>query len=199
MQATNHKIQYQNSRVMLRGLISICSAIIIAAPVFAQSAAPNEVTQTQPAPGFSEIVHDCGSGVLGAQDPGGKTVEPGPDGMLPIPPALRVTSENHADLGISNVVAGKNPSSYHLGFCIVNRGGQPAHAPITVQVRAGTRVLLQKTHFAIIAARGGNQCFGSFATDGIKYTGPSLEGATISVTPAANEYSTRDNVCRINW
>ena len=186
---TNQRIWHRKFPMLFSACVALSGA-----PAIVQGVSPPPIAV------IGEVVHQCSSGLLDALDGKGTSDEPGPDGTLPIPTSgFFVTSEAHADLAVASVLANKLPGKYRLRFCVVNRGGQPAYGPMTVQVRAGAKVILQETRFGVLPARGGNVCFGSNSTDWIPYSGPSLDGATISVTAAANEYSTRDNKCQINW
>ena len=189
MQIAQKSIGNQAGGCNIAALVSMCLAILIA-PATAHGASSTIA---------EEIVHQCSGGLLDALDGQGKSGEPGPDGTLPIPTGFPVTSEAHADLAVASVFANKLPGKYRLRFCVVNRGGQPAYGPMTVQVRAGTKVIMQETRFGVLPEKGGNVCFGANNTDWIPYAGSGLDGATISVTAAANEYSTRDNKCQIKW
>ena len=182
-----------------------------ASTLHAQSA-PSAAAQTPAHDPLGAIVHVCPSGLLGGNDGGTGQIRGGTDGgtgqikggtdgkkggaSSAGAAAIVVTSPVHADLGISNVLATKSGVDYRLTFCVVNRGGQPAYGPTTVQVRVGGVVLSQETDFTTIASKR-SVCFGD--AKNIEYNLPSLEGMTIAVTAAANEYSTRDNLCRVNW
>lgn len=169
---------------------------------------------------LNSIIHDCPGGLLGGADGGTVQIKGGTDGgtvqikggtdggtvqikggtdSTKRTRAARVkstTSSTHSDLGISNVLATKSGVDYSLSYCIVNRGGKPAHAPATVQVRAKDVVLSQQTYFETIGSR---ESLCPAGVRNVEFTVPSLEGTTIAVTAAANEYSTRDNICRVKW
>lgn len=203
MQTTKTPIQQRVGDHKSAISVGVWLAIFLT-PAIALGASPTPIATAD------EVVHQCSPGLLNALDGGGFTGEPGPDGKggtpdpgpdgnLPILSGFPVTSEAHADLAVAYIRAKKLPGKFNLRFCVVNRGGQPAHGPMTVQVRLGANVLMRETRFGVLQPRGGNTCFAPNNGDDVDYVGPNLDGTTISVTPDANEYSTRDNKCEIKW
>lgn len=145
-----------------------------------------------------DIVHACANGLLGGKDGGVKTDPGDPDGAKSgTSKAVGITSALHADLGISSVSGIKKSTTYSLLFCVVNRGGKAAQGPMTVQLRVGDKVINPQTEFKQLASKE-MTCFGNL-TDQIPTQGIDMTDAMIVVSAAANEYSARDNVCRIVW
>ena len=209
--STNHAVAWGCILMGLASVVTDANSQTFAAPSVQSSQAGSNIYQ---------IVHECGSGTLGGGDGEASPKRSGPDGEATPKrsspdgeaspkrsspdgksgPRKRntegETSNVHSDLAIHRVVASKSGVDYRLSYCVVNRGGKPAHAPTTVQVRIGDLVLSQETYFKTIGSQE-SVCFGS--AKNIEFTVPSLEGTTIAVTAAANEYSTRDNICRVKW
>lgn len=111
--------------------------------------------------------------------------------------AKALTMPQTPDLAITRVNGTLESSRYTLSYCIINRGGKPAHGPIAVAVVAGDVVLQELTSFRPIPSLSGT-CFGS----GDRETLPpaaKMDGATVQVTSATGETALLNNKCRIQW
>ena len=186
-------------------------AIVLAwsVPMASGAAEPYVLTKNTASSASASLIPRCGPGAF--ENPDGVPRTPGdPDGVPRTPgdpdrkgkklfelSRKSLTTPGQPDLGIAYVNATQVGADYTLQFCVVNRGGKPAFAPIAVAVRADDATLQELTIFQTIPSRRAI-CFGSGNPEQVP-GGVKLAGATILVTMAAGEIALVDNQCRIDW
>ena len=110
------------------------------------------------------------------------------------------TARDRPDLGISDVATVRSKVDYSIRFCVVNRGGKVAPAPISVIAKSPGFTLLEKTVFVPLQP-GERICFGNKMRNAPFPGGLSsrLDGLVIATTTAPDETSTLDNACAVQW